>query len=173
MSETDIYYQVGTISLTQGQTAITGSGTAFDVYVKPGDILIAGGSAAAILSVNSATSLTLGENWAGDTLSGSATYFIVRTSLDWHEGSRIARTLADVQRYLQIRSFIIKIGVPTADEGLNGDAAIDIGSSPWRIFVKRSSRSCRTIATTATRMGWTRGISRWTRPRRWRPILRM
>lgn len=70
-------YSTGTISVTSGATAVTGTGTNFVAAgVRAGDWLKQknGTARARIASVGSATALTLDENWPGSTLSGAAYY---------------------------------------------------------------------------------------------------
>ena len=67
----------GTITLTNGSTAVTGSGTLFaDNFVGANDVLIVDGLMYVIASVTSNTSLTLTRPYTGTTASGK-TYDIV------------------------------------------------------------------------------------------------
>lgn len=64
-------YSTGTVSLTNGSTTVTGTGTSWIGAVRAGDLFLGpGGAAYAIASVNSATSITLLRPWAGSTASG-------------------------------------------------------------------------------------------------------
>lgn len=70
------YYSDGTISVSNGSTAVVGVGTAFLTFgLAPGDQLVKAGYVVVIASVVDDTHLTLAENWPGTTLSG-ATYNI-------------------------------------------------------------------------------------------------
>lgn len=67
------WYRTGTISLTNGGTAVTGSGTAFIANTAAGEALLApDGKFYEIAAVVSDTSLTLGSNYLGTTASGQA-----------------------------------------------------------------------------------------------------
>lgn len=67
------YYNTGTIAVTNGSTAVTGTGTAWVNTIFPGDVLIGpGGVAYVIASVASNTSLTLARAYLGTTASGQA-----------------------------------------------------------------------------------------------------
>jgi prepilin-type N-terminal cleavage/methylation domain-containing protein len=77
-------YNTGTVSVTQNNTAITGTGTVWGANypnvanVSPGDIFIGpDGALYGISSVTSPTTLTLAEPYAGTTQSGAA-YTILR-----------------------------------------------------------------------------------------------
>lgn len=65
-------YTSGTISLANGSTAVTGTGTLFDVAkFREGDTLQIQNLTAVIASVNSNTSLTLTAPWTGTTLTNA------------------------------------------------------------------------------------------------------
>lgn len=65
-------YTSGTISLANGSTAVTGTGTLFDVAkFREGDTLQIQNLTAVIASVNSNTSLTLTMPWTGTTLTNA------------------------------------------------------------------------------------------------------
>lgn len=71
------WYRTGTISLTNGSTAITGSGTDFIANAAIGEGLLApDGKVYEIAAIVSATSLTLGSNYLGSNASGQ-TYAII------------------------------------------------------------------------------------------------
>lgn len=78
-------YERGKASVAFGNNQVTGSGgTSWLTYVKPGWVLTCGGYSAEVLSVESATSLTLATTWAGDTLN-QASYHAdwVETKAEW------------------------------------------------------------------------------------------
>lgn len=76
MTVTNNYYTDGTVSITNGATALTGSGTAWDTAeITAGDKFVKAGYVVRIASVDSDTGITLAEAWPGTTLSG-ATYAI-------------------------------------------------------------------------------------------------
>ena len=63
----------GTMTFTNGNASVTGSGTNFDPQVKIGDVIIsAGGVRSRVKAVASDTALTLTENFSGSTESGVA-----------------------------------------------------------------------------------------------------
>ena len=63
----------GTMTFTNGNAAVSGSGTNFDPEVKVGDIIIsAGGVKSRVKAVTSDTALTLTENFSGSTENGVA-----------------------------------------------------------------------------------------------------
>lgn len=67
------WYKTGTIGVTNGSAAVTGSGTAWVANAQAGEaILCPDGKFWEILSVNSDTSLTLAANYSGTTQSGQA-----------------------------------------------------------------------------------------------------
>jgi hypothetical protein len=67
------WYRTGTISVTNGSTAVTGAGTAWVGIVYIGDALVApDGRNYEVASVNSNTSLTLATNYQGSTASAQA-----------------------------------------------------------------------------------------------------
>ncbi len=73
------WYRTGSASVTQGSTAVTGSGTDWTGSVLPGDGFRGpDGVEREIASVNNATSLTLAETYTGTTQSGAA-YAIIPT----------------------------------------------------------------------------------------------
>ncbi|WP_421581141.1 hypothetical protein [Shinella sp. M31] len=66
-------YNTGTASVTANDTAVTGQGTSWLTGgVQAGDLFVAAGLQAEILSVNSNTSITLAEAWPGATRATAA-----------------------------------------------------------------------------------------------------
>lgn len=66
-------YKTGTITVAAGATVVTGAGTNWTgAGVREGDVLWAGGVDVAVLSVESATQLTLAFPWPGGALTGVA-----------------------------------------------------------------------------------------------------
>jgi hypothetical protein len=65
-------YSTGTVSVTNGSAAVTGSGTSWSAAnsVYPGDTILINNVAYYISTVNSTTSITLTGNYAGTTASG-------------------------------------------------------------------------------------------------------
>ena len=67
-------YTTGTISISTDQNFVTGSGTTFTGNVSAGDYILLGYDWYKILSVDSATQLTLTQNFRGPTISGQTTF---------------------------------------------------------------------------------------------------
>ena len=72
------WYKTGTISVTNGSQTVTGSGTNFIEGANAGEAVQVDDVLHEILSIESATSLTLATNYIGSTQSGEA-YAIVPT----------------------------------------------------------------------------------------------
>ena len=88
-------YTAGTVALTAGTKAVTGTGTAWETaQFQEGDWFIAGGYTGIIASVDSETSITLVDNWEGDTLSGAS--YRLRYMSDGSRASAQARTLINL-----------------------------------------------------------------------------
>lgn len=67
------YYNAGTASVTNGQTAVTGQGTSWSQLLREGDLFgTHRGAGVRIASVNSDTSLTLAYPWNGGTQATAA-----------------------------------------------------------------------------------------------------
>jgi hypothetical protein len=62
----------GTIAVTQGSTAVTGTGTQFSTQFKPGDFCVIRGQSYRILNIISDTSMYISPEYRGATLSGGA-----------------------------------------------------------------------------------------------------
>jgi hypothetical protein len=65
-------YSTGTVSLTNGSTDVTGSGTSWTANVDAGMILTESGVHAVVKSVDSNTEITLTDPWQGSTLVGTS-----------------------------------------------------------------------------------------------------
>ena len=74
------WYNVGTVTVTNGSTVVTGAGTDFinNVSARDSLVLVSLGTPNEIASVDSKTQLTLARPWLGATTSG-ATYFVQPT----------------------------------------------------------------------------------------------
>lgn len=75
----------GTVSVTQGVTAVTGTGTQFSTQLSPGDFIVIRGQSYRVLSVASDTSLFLSNEYRGATIAGA----IVSKTVD----TRVPRSL--------------------------------------------------------------------------------
>lgn len=103
----------GTVSVTAGTKIVTGVGTLWSTYgLLPGDMFGSDGyPTARIDTIDSDTSITLKDNWRGETLAASASYFI--------------RYQADSSRYSALLGAVRKIlnqPILTALAGLTGAA---------------------------------------------------
>lgn len=92
-------YKSGTASVTAGQRAVTGTGTAWQVsptepVVRPGDLFGRAGLWVPIESVTDNTHLTLAEDWSGATLTNSA--YSIRFQPDGSRYTAAARTLVEM-----------------------------------------------------------------------------
>ncbi len=79
----DPVYSAGTVTFGNGSTTVTGSGTAWLINAKPGDIITHGGYSGMIAAIADDDTLTLVEGWAGPTEAG-VTYAISHTGSGWH-----------------------------------------------------------------------------------------
>lgn len=61
----------GTVSVTQGSSAVTGTGTQFSTQLKPGDFIVIRGQSYRVVTIASDTSLFLSPEYRGTTLSGA------------------------------------------------------------------------------------------------------
>ena len=61
----------GTVSVTQGSSAVTGTGTAFSSQLKPGDFIVIRGQTYRVASIASDTSMYLSPEYRGTTLAGA------------------------------------------------------------------------------------------------------
>ena len=76
----------GTMTFTNGNAAVSGSGTNFDPEVKVGDIIISAGGVKHRVNVTSDTALTLTENFSGSTENGVAAT-VTRPPLNFASGT--------------------------------------------------------------------------------------
>jgi hypothetical protein len=107
-------YTTGTASVSNGATAVTGSGTSWlgsaaNPTVRPGDLFGKAGLWVPIASVNSNTSITLAENWPGSTLSGAS--YRIRFQSDF---SRMTATAAALMETLQNGNLAAIAGLTSA-----------------------------------------------------------
>lgn len=88
-------YTAGTISVADGDTAVTGVGTAWlAAEFQEGDLLFANGYSGVVLSVESNTALTLAQPWRGGALAGSS--YRLRYQSDGSRFSAQARKLIEL-----------------------------------------------------------------------------
>jgi hypothetical protein len=90
-----MWYDVGTISVTNGSTTVTGSGTDFISGVQVGEGLYIGGDLYEIAVVNSSTQLTLADAYLGSTATGQDYKIIPTQSLVADLSSGVADLISD------------------------------------------------------------------------------
>mgnify|MGYP000499969064 CR=1 FL=1 len=61
----------GTVSVTQGTSAVTGTGTQFTTQLKPGDFIVIRGQSYRVVSIASDTSMYLSPEYRGATIAGA------------------------------------------------------------------------------------------------------
>ena len=108
------WYATGTVTLTANTTAVAGTGTNWkDAGLKPGDIFTVDRNIFyEIASVNSNTSITLAQAWAGSTGS-SINYFVIRNfaaTLQSELAAEITRQNAIYQTWMDGR--ITEVAIP-------------------------------------------------------------
>jgi hypothetical protein len=114
------WYRVGTASVANNSTAVTGTATGWLSQAKGGDGITfnAGATWYEIASVNSNTSLTLATAFAQTTVSGGA-YAIDRRSPSWTLSGALAEQLAEmIARSTRINT---GSGAPSNSLGVDGD----------------------------------------------------
>lgn len=114
------WYRAGTVTATNGSTAVTGALTAWLANAKVGDLWCpdADGRGYEITAVGSNTSITIYPAYAGSTGSGKA-YGIARVSTSWNSVSEIGVSLAEI---LAAQPDILAgSGVPSDSIGQDGD----------------------------------------------------
>ena len=69
----------GTVSLTQGSSAVTGTGTQFSTQLKPGNFIVLRGQSYRVTTIASDTSLYISPEYRGTTLAGAIASVTVET----------------------------------------------------------------------------------------------
>lgn len=139
-------YATGTVSVTAGSAVVTGSGTAWDLFLIKGGLFSSQGIAIPILSVESDTQLTLGYPWAGSTATGQV-YAIDRQSAAAASAVEANDRLALIVRRLEALSYVDFDAVGSLAERLqyNGEAKgfkfLDISAEPFELWIKASDAS--------------------------------
>lgn len=118
------WYRQGTVAVTNGSTAVTGTTTAFVTNVRAGDGFTADGGSTwyEIASVTDNTHLVLVSPFAGSTASGLS-YSIDRRSLAWQVGSETSAQLLALMQMLQ--QTLKTTGQPPNTIGSDGAVAYD------------------------------------------------
>lgn len=92
------WYDVGTVSVTNGSATVTGSGTDFLTGTRVGDGFLApDGNLYEISAIGGATSLTLGQNYNGSTTSGAAYSVVPTQALTGTLADNVATLISDYQ----------------------------------------------------------------------------
>lgn len=123
-------YRVGTLSVANGSTSVTGTLTLWTANVLAGDLIIVGNTLAEVASVESNTALTLVSGWTGTTVTGSA-YVIHRWSRGWLQAGTTALLLADYVS--RIPTFIPTTGAPSDAVGSSGNIAVDTSANVFYV----------------------------------------
>lgn len=123
-------YRVGTLSVANGSTSVTGTTTLWLANVLAGDLIIVGSTLAEVASVESNTALTLVSGWTGTTVTGSA-YVIHRWSRGWLQAGTTALLLADYVS--RIPTFIPTTGAPSDAVGSPGNIAVDTSANVFYV----------------------------------------
>lgn len=117
------WYRQGTVAVTNGSTAVTGTTTAWSTNVKAGDgFSLDGATWYEVASVTDNTHIVLASNFGGSTTSGAA-YAIDRRSLAWQVGSEAAARVLALQQMLQ--QTLRTTGRPPDTIGSDGAVAYD------------------------------------------------
>lgn len=136
-------YADGTVSIANGDSAVTGAGTAWAVALVKGGMFSCAGLAVPIASVDSDTSLTLAYDWPGTTAAGAA-YAIALENADAANIVDLNRTLARILTTLSLAGIHPNasgtlterdaIDLSTDDEGfifLRAEIGIDLALYRW------------------------------------------
>lgn len=116
-------YSTGTVSVTNGNAVVTGSGTAWAVALIAGGMFSSAGVSVPIASVDSDTSLTLAYDWPG-TIAAGAVYAIAR------ENSEAADIVNLNDRLSQVLVKLSLIGIHPDNSGsLAKRNALTLGTS--------------------------------------------
>lgn len=107
----------GTLSIANGETAVTGALTAWDSTVRAGDLLFVGNNPAVeVGSVESNTGLTLVEAWPFTTVTDGA--YAVAQGLLWNDVTRLANDVANA--LANATEILSGTGVPADTLGADG-----------------------------------------------------
>lgn len=136
MADTGIY-DTGTISVTNGSAAVTGTGTLWQSVAEVGDWIHAGGGIGLVETVNSDTSITLQMPWAGSTLSGAA-YVLIKMSWLRFEQAITQAKLRAMLAALTSASIIYSVtgGAPDPALGDDGQYALKTNTGRWTQWLK-------------------------------------
>lgn len=118
-------YDNGTISVTNGSKAFTGSGTAWSTQLKQGTHINIGGMIGVVDSITSDTAGLFRANWPGTTQAGVA--YVATT---WSDGGEIAEYVRTLMERLVGKGLgIVSAGSPVASNFQTNDLVFDRSNS--------------------------------------------
>jgi hypothetical protein len=130
------YFTGGTVSVSNGGTAVTGSATTF-TQVSVGATFESAGHQVTIASVESDTALTLALGWPGTTLADASGYLLKPVAESASLALQIALKLQTLLDALSLKGEILDgEGAPLDSLGDDGDAYIDTTGA--RLYLKDS-----------------------------------
>jgi hypothetical protein len=136
-------YTSGTVSISNGSTALTGSGTAWKTAaLKAGDIFYKAGYAILIASVGDEDEITLADAWPGTALEDAS--YAIRFAPD---NSRMQGTGLEVLRQLRQGIWLTPDATgktsdkATYDDKPTGFRFLDVSVDPFTLYVKESDTS--------------------------------
>ncbi|HLL28595.1 MAG TPA: DUF2793 domain-containing protein [Xanthobacteraceae bacterium] len=116
-------YSAGTVSVTSGNTAVTGVGTLWSLALVAGDSFESGGIRVTIKTVTDDTHLVLAYGWPGSNLSG-ASYVVREDSGLRHDPTEMTGRVRDLLQTLQVFDTALPIiGVNSAVTAPTGSEA--------------------------------------------------
>ena len=119
------YFSGGTVSASNGGTAVTGVGTAF-TQASAGDVFEADGKQVTIASVQSDTALTLAIAYTGTALSASSAYLIRQNADAANVSLQNNLKIRDLLDALALKGEIHYVTAePASSLGDDGDTAFD------------------------------------------------
>jgi hypothetical protein len=125
------WYRIGTVAVTNGSKTVTGTGTVWAANVQAGDAFIGpDGAYNEIDLVNSNTSITLVENYAGTTVASGGAYKIIPTQGRVRDlAAQVAQLIVDygeVESALTVDSGRVGLGKTP-----NASAKLDVAGQVW------------------------------------------
>lgn len=178
----DAFYATGTVTVSAGGAAVTGTGTLWTAALLPGDAFEAGGRSVRILDVVDDTHLTLAYGWPGAAIAAGA-YLVVFNAPSRSTGTYVAerlRELIERQRLLDtsVPSYVAAgvginapPGAPAAGDlyvvgtaptgawaGYAGYVAVATDAGGWRFTAAEHGWR---VYDTATDTEWVRTGSAW------------
>lgn len=141
------WYRTGTLSVSNGSTAVTGVTTAWAANVRPGDLLFVGSNPPVeIASAGSNTSITLASAWPYTTVSGAS--YAIAQGAAWGDVTRLAVEIAQLIQQTQDATFSFRGAYSGATSYSANDTVTDQGSS-WVALVATTGNAPPTLPTTS------------------------